>query len=165
MLMWLQKQGCPWDQSTLREATKGKTAAHKDVLEWALLNGQWDAAALEEAGSRANSFGVYLWMLDHQDVLPQIKLCGRKCVGKAVNLDSEEALEQCTKEGFVLDETLWIKAVRCKSMRTVQWLKRKQIPCNPEQFFEMAWERKWGDGLHWVGCLRFPTTYWKLRSQ
>ena len=62
MLMWLREQGCPWDQSTLREAAEGNTSNHNNLLEWALLNGQWDVAALEEAGSRASSFGAYLWI-------------------------------------------------------------------------------------------------------
>jgi len=81
-------------------------------------------------------------MLDHQDVLPAIKLCGRKITRAAVEDASEDSLNRCEQEGFEFDEKAWAWAARVDSVTAVKWLRKQQIPCDTDEFFNVAWDNK-----------------------
>jgi len=147
MLKWVRGQGCPWSKSTLAVAAD---QPKRKMLKWVLLNGQWDKADLQSAGKKAG-WEIFRWMLDHQDVLHAIKLCGEKIVNAAVkSWGSQAALDRCEQEGFEFDEYTWNLAAKWDSVESAKWLRKKLIPCDTDEFLEVAMANQSYAVLRWA---------------
>jgi len=154
-LKWAREHGCSWGSDTLiRAALKGNITGDFEMVKWVLLNGQWDAAALQRVLKNPE---IAVWMLDHQDKLPLIKQCGPEIVEIAIQHDNLEFLERCEKEGFVLDGTTWKEAAKYGADKVAQWLLERKIPLDPKSFVKAAWDHKQKDIFLWACSHLQPT--------